>query len=121
VEALQLSERVPRSVEEPADHDGASADTLGDRLADPGAEHAYDVVLDELELGSVRDLAEQLPDRERAVVRAHFGLGEPAQTLTGIGTALGVTAERARQIERAALARLRAALLPPPPLAEEGP
>ncbi len=34
---------------------------------------------------------------------AHYGLGQSAQTLTEIGAALGLTAERARQIESAAL------------------
>jgi hypothetical protein len=40
--------------------------------------------------------------------RAHFGLGRPAQTLGEIGGALGLTAERARQIEVGALDKLRA-------------
>jgi RNA polymerase primary sigma factor len=67
-------------------------------------------VLDELEIREVRDLADQLAERERAVLRAHYGLGEPAQTFAQIGAGLGLTAERARQIEHEALNKLRTAL-----------
>jgi RNA polymerase sigma factor (sigma-70 family) len=92
------------------------AATVGDAIVDPAAEQAYEVVLDELELGYVRDLTEELDERERAVVRAHYGLGERAQTLSEIGAGLGLTAERARQIEAAALEKLRARLAQPAPL-----
>lgn len=37
------------------------------------------------------------------MIQAHYGLGEAAQTLNQIGGALGLTAERARQIEVGAL------------------
>ena len=52
-----------------------------------------------------------LPDQERRVVTQRFGLGgvEP-QTLEAIGKQLGVTRERVRQIEAAALKRLGALL-----------
>ena len=39
---------------------------------------------------------------------AHYGLGQTAQTLSQIGAGLGLTAERARQIELDALKKLRA-------------
>ena len=113
VEALERSDRAARSTEEPAVPDGA-ADTLGDRLADPSSEQAYEAVLDRLDSRRVHALTAQLPDRERAVVRAHFGLGQPAQPLSRIGAVLGVTAERARQIEAGALVLLRQALASSP-------
>jgi DNA-directed RNA polymerase sigma subunit (sigma70/sigma32) len=55
----------------------------------------------------VGDLADRLAGRERAVIRAHYGLGQPPQTLDQIGDRLGLTAERARQIEVGALDKLR--------------
>ena len=70
-------------------------------------------MLDRIEIGEVRDLADQLDERERAVVRAHYGLDQPAQTLNQIGGSLGLTAERARQIEVGALDKLRDALAEP--------
>jgi RNA polymerase primary sigma factor len=42
-------------------------------------------------------------------LRGHYGLGQPPQTLSTIGAALGLTAERVRQIEKEALEKLRAA------------
>ncbi|HEX6701982.1 MAG TPA: sigma-70 family RNA polymerase sigma factor [Gaiellaceae bacterium] len=113
IESLQMSERTPRAIDEPfAGGDGTTV-TIGDTLADPAADQAYQQVLDELEIGYLRDLTAELDDRERAVVRAHYGLGERARTLSEIGSGLGLTAERARQIEVAALGKLRARLAQP--------
>ena len=47
---------------------------------------------------------------------AHYGLGQPGQTLDQIGARLGLTAERARQIEVGALNKLREALAQPAPI-----
>lgn len=57
---------------------------------------------------------DELSDREREVLRGHFGLGKSAQpvTLEQLGKKLGVTKERVRQIEQKALARLREVLSP---------
>ena len=101
LESLEATERAPRPVD---------GEVAAERIPDPAAEQAYQHVLDELEFGHLRDLTEELDERERSVVRAHYGLGEEAQTLSQIGSALGLTAERARQIEVAALGKLRARL-----------
>ncbi len=110
VEQLLAVERNPRSLEERVGRSDGSTGTVGDQLADPRAEEAFDVVLDDIEIQEVRDLTDGLDERERQVIRAHYGLGEPAQTLRQIGGSLGVSAERVRQIETAGLARLRACL-----------
>jgi len=104
LESLEATERVPQAVDDEFAADG---------LVDPAAEHAYQQVLDELEVGYLRDLTEDLDERERAVVRAHYGLGEQPQTLSEIGAGLGLTAERARQIEVGALRKLRERLTQP--------
>jgi RNA polymerase primary sigma factor len=98
LERLEATERAPRLIDDPL-----AADTI----VDPDAEQAYQEVLDELEIGYLRDLTEELDEREQAVVRAHYGLGERQQTLSEIGAELGLTAERARQIEVGALEKLR--------------
>jgi RNA polymerase primary sigma factor len=108
LESLQATERPPRALEEHV-ADRGSAATFGDTIADPAAEQAYDQVLDDLERREVKDLTDRLDERERVVIRAHYGLGEHAQTLDQIGAGLGLTAERARQIEAGALTKLRAA------------
>ena len=84
---------------------------MGDLIADVTAERAFETVLDAMERHDVRELTERLGDRERLVIRAHYGLGVPRQTLHQIGNRLGVTAERARQIEVNALDALRDALV----------
>jgi RNA polymerase sigma factor (sigma-70 family) len=110
LERLQATERTPRSMQQPlTDVDEATA-TIGDTIVDLSAEQAYQQVLDGFELRDVHDLTEQLDERERMVIRAHYGLGQDAQTLGEIGAGLGLTAERARQIEAGALSKLRAAL-----------
>ncbi len=114
VETLQAAERTPRSLHQRGDEDRAGVVTTG--LTDALAEQAYDRILDEIESREVRDLADRLGGRERMVICAHYGLGEPARTLRQIGHALGVTAERARQIEAGALRKLRDALAQPAPL-----
>jgi RNA polymerase primary sigma factor len=117
LESLQATERTPRSTQEPAQIDADSVATVGDMIVDPSAEQAYQQVLDSLEIRDVHDLTRQLDERERTVIRAHYGLDARAQTLTEIGTSLGVSAERARQIEVDALRKLRAALSQPAPVA----
>jgi RNA polymerase primary sigma factor len=110
LERLQATECTPRSMQEQlTDGDEATA-TIGDTIVDPTAEQAYQQVLDAFEIRDVRDLTEQLDERERIVIQAHYGLGQGAQTLSEIGAGLGLTAERVRQIEAGGLSKLRAAL-----------
>jgi RNA polymerase sigma factor (sigma-70 family) len=113
LDSLLAIEQQPRSLDEPVSAEGSSSATFGDLLADPNAEGAYDRVLDRLEIRGVGVLAERLDERERAVLAGHYGLGCPAQTLHAIGVALGLSAERVRQIEAAALEKLRAAAAGP--------
>lgn len=113
---LQAIERRPRAMEEPLSADAEATATVGDTIIDPSAERAYQHVLDQIEAREVLDLAEQLEGRELEVIRAHYGLGQPAQTLNQIGRTLGLTAERARQIEVGALDKLRSALAHPAPV-----
>ena len=60
-----------------------------------------------LEKDAVRRAVAQLPERHRDVVRMRYGIdgGEP-QRLSDTGRALGISAERVRQIENDALRRL---------------
>lgn len=113
VARLLAAARAPRSVEEPGgeNRDGA----IAEHVRDAHAEQAFERVLDDIEVREVRDLTERLAEREQAVLRAHYGLGTPAQTLQQIGEALGLSAERARQIESGALGKLRSALARPAP------
>jgi RNA polymerase nonessential primary-like sigma factor len=76
-----------------ADEDGNSPET---RYADVAAERL---------LGSWLD---QLPAQQRDVVEHRYGLhGHGRKTLEEVGNLLGVTRERVRQVQLAALSRLR--------------
>jgi RNA polymerase primary sigma factor len=111
LDRLRAAELTPRSIDE--DLHPEERTTVGDTIIDLDAEQAFDRVLDRIELREVDHLAGRLDDRERAVVRAHYGLGEPPRTLNEIGRRMGLTAERARQIEVVALDKLREALARP--------
>ena len=91
-----------------ADDDG----TLSDLLADEVETGAEDLFAEEALQGHVRSLLESLPKRERYLIERRYGLdGGDGATLEEIGRELGVTRERARQIQGTALRRLRARAL----------
>ncbi|HEX6652650.1 MAG TPA: sigma-70 family RNA polymerase sigma factor [Thermoleophilaceae bacterium] len=114
VDRLLATDRAPRSFDEPLGVEDGTVGTFGDTVVDPGAESAYDRVLDAMEIEAVRSCAETLDTRERTVLSAHYGLSRTPRTLTEIGADLGLTAERIRQIEKEALEKLREAVLEPP-------
>jgi RNA polymerase primary sigma factor len=108
IEDLFAAERRPRGLDEPVGSGDSAGGTLGDLMADPVAEDAYDAVPARMAVQQLPELLDRLSDRERAVVSGHFGLDGDPRTLREVGAGLGVTAERARQIERGALDKLRA-------------
>jgi len=57
---------------------------------------------------NLREHLESLPEREREVLEMRYGLGgEEPLTLQEIGRHMGITRERARQLELQAIKRLR--------------
>lgn len=108
LEGLEAIARAPVSLETPVSGgEGALKDVVADRV-EPGAAALAAILRQQADLRGVLDA---LPPVERAVILDRFGLGEePAMTLEAIGQRLGVTRERVRQIEAAALRRLRARL-----------
>ena len=82
--------------------------TLSDLLADDREPSTEESVLQEVMCRNLRELLLKLPDRERHVIERRYGLdGDPPATLEEIGVCIGVTRERARQIQGRALKRLR--------------
>ena len=110
VDHLIAAERRPRALEEPIGGDADAGPTLADRLADPSAEDHYDRVLSPLDTEALPSLLEELETRERWIVSQRFGLDGSPRTLRDLAGVLGVSAERVRQVEAAALDKLRAAV-----------
>lgn len=96
----------PVSLETPVGDDGENS--LGDMVEDKSKLTPEEAMEQLVEKEEVRELLEQLGDREREVVRLRYGLEDGrAHTLEEIGEKLGVTRERVRQIEARALEKLR--------------
>ncbi|GAB4309864.1 MAG: hypothetical protein Kow0097_11190 [Candidatus Bipolaricaulota bacterium] len=90
--------------------DDEGTETLDEIIADesaPGPERAALATLFQEELTAI---VEQLPPRDAQLLRWRYGLaGESPLTLAEVGKALGVSRERARQLEERALKRLKEA------------
>jgi RNA polymerase sigma factor (sigma-70 family) len=105
--ALAAADRRVRSLDDSIDGDEGDLGTLGDLLEDPLSADAYEEVIDAVAGEQLKALLSRLTDREREVLYARFGFGTEVEKLTDIGERLGVSAERVRQIEQRALAKLR--------------
>jgi RNA polymerase primary sigma factor len=104
VEEVRDAARTVTSLDRPVGEEGDTA--LGDLLegGEPPVDEEVEVSLSEQLL---RRTIEELPETEREVIRLRFGLtGEDPQPLRETGRRLGLSAERVRQIEAAALKRL---------------
>ncbi|MEM8926315.1 MAG: RNA polymerase sigma factor RpoD [Actinomycetota bacterium] len=104
-EILRIAQQDPLSLDSPVgDEDDTS---MADFIADKGAA-PLDLAARKLLEQTVRDVLDDLSDRESEVVRLRFGLidGRP-RTLEEVGKEFGVTRERIRQIESKTLAKLR--------------
>jgi RNA polymerase primary sigma factor len=83
-----------------------SETSLGELRADETPAPEEDVI-DRQREEAIETALERLPERERQVLQMRFGTGgEPETTLRDIGRRLGITQERARQLEARALERL---------------
>jgi RNA polymerase primary sigma factor len=103
-ELLDLVED-PVSLETPV---GEGDSMYGDMLEDINAERPEVALSDGLRGTELTAALGRLNERMRNVLELRFGLsGRPPQTLEQVGTALGVTRERVRQLESRALRELQ--------------
>ncbi len=109
VESLLRTERAARGLDEPAGVETHDGTTVGELVVDPGAHEPYERVPTQVLAAQVPALLAPLTDRERTVVCSRYGLGRRERTLREVAPLLGVSAERVRQIEQEALAKLHAA------------
>jgi RNA polymerase primary sigma factor len=84
--------------------DNKLLDYLPDNLNPTPDEQTFEKALTE----SIEEALSSLKEREAKILRLYFGLdGEEPMTLEQIGSLLGITRERVRQIKEKALSRLR--------------
>jgi len=102
---LKVNSGGPISLETPIGEEGSQlGDFIGDRAIPEPEEEANASLLKE----QLSEALESLTPREQRVIELRFGLGnEDSRTLEEVGTELGLTKERIRQIEKEALAKLR--------------
>ncbi len=105
IKAIQQPLSLQMSINEDED------DALGDLIEDTTTPNPEDSTIQTLLGSDLKDILDQLPARELRVLQMRYGLldGEPL-TLNEVGRRLGISRERARQIESQALRRLRTPL-----------
>jgi RNA polymerase primary sigma factor len=107
VQDIMQSARQPVSLETPLGNEDSSG-TLGDLIADRSVRSAHDLAAHSMLTRHMDDAMQVLSPRERQVLKMRYGLsGGREHTLGEIADQLGVTSERVRQIESAALSKLR--------------
>ena len=106
VEQMADATRQPISLETPIGED--EEEELGDFIQDSGALSPEDSTTELLMHEDLQELLATLPPRELRILQLRYGLidGQPL-TLREVGRRMGITRERARQIESQALNRLR--------------
>jgi RNA polymerase primary sigma factor len=106
ISELRELSRAMTSLDQPVSEDGETA--LGDLLASDRPEPLEEVAVTERDQ-RLGEAVRRLPAAEQSVIRLRFGLaGEEPRTLRQAGSELGITAERARQLEEQGLRRLAA-------------
>ena len=91
--------------------DGAPG--LGEFIEDERASEVPGAVIQEMENALLWESLEEMSDRERHVLVRRYGLdGREPATLAELGTELGITRERVRQLQRKAERRLGGRLAP---------
>jgi RNA polymerase primary sigma factor len=102
---LKLSSGGPVSFEKPVGEEGGQ---LGDFIADQTILQPEEQSTASLLREKLSRTLESLTPRERRIIELRFGLDdEYDRTLEEVGTELGLSKERIRQIEKEALAKLR--------------
>ena len=96
----------PISLEAPLGDDGSGQ--LADLVPDDSTESPFERATDSLQREGLDRALRLLTDRERSVIELRYGLtGKDPLTLEQIGTDMGITRERVRQIESNSLRKLK--------------
>jgi RNA polymerase primary sigma factor len=106
IERVLEAARRPVSLETPVGDEGEH--TLGDFLPDEDLPNPTEFASQQMLRSDLARALEHLTERERRIIDLRYGLVDgQRRTLEEVGRVLGMTRERARQIEAEALRRLR--------------
>ena len=106
IEDMRRVAQLPLSLETPTNEEEDSV--LGDFIEDEEAEAPAEAASEAMMHQGLRDALDSLPPRESVVLQLRYGLTDgKTYTLQEVGQKLGVTRERARQIEAQAMRRFR--------------
>jgi RNA polymerase primary sigma factor len=109
VSQLKTASIRPASLDAPIGDDDSTE--FGESIGDEEARTPFELLRDKDLHNKVGGLLEVLDDREKKIISQRFGFdGGKRKTLEEVGTKLGVTRERIRQLQNIALAKLRRAL-----------
>jgi RNA polymerase primary sigma factor len=90
-----------------------ASSVYADSLEDTKSKTPEEEIFTNLEVQRLQELLEAIDEREAAILRMRYGIGEgnpKPMTLKAIGEKMGVTRERIRQMEQEALRKLNATM-----------
>ena len=96
------------SLQEKLSSDDQDGGELQDQISDTNTTYVADVMEASEEMQIMKKYFDHLKDREKLILNLRFGLlGQPPRTLEEVSKAVNLTRERVRQIQIAALGKLR--------------
>jgi len=106
VEQMMAVSQHPLSLQTPVGED--DEETIGDFVEDNAVPNPEEAAFEDMMHEDLQTLLDSLPPRELRILQLRYGLldGQPL-TLNDVGKKMGITRERARQLEAQALRRLR--------------
>ncbi|MDH4469907.1 MAG: RNA polymerase sigma factor RpoD/SigA [Verrucomicrobiae bacterium] len=108
VAQLKMSAVRPTSLDAPLSDDGTTE--LSEIVSDEMAFNPFEQLNEKDMQGELVEILSQLDERERAILNSRFGLdGSEPITLEEVSVKMGVTRERIRQLQNAALSKMRRA------------
>jgi len=110
---LNIIKKAVKAYNSPTQSGSADGEmTINELVADTHNPGPDQLIRDKDELRQLGELLDRIDEREAKILKLRYGLdGEDPMTLKEIGERIGLTRERVRQIEMAALARLREGLV----------